>query len=54
MQGPILFPLVTMLTVVFVWLYVVRVRRATAVVPAYVSDFSENSPFLGEQEDISW
>jgi hypothetical protein len=43
-----------MLSVVFVWLYFVQARRATAVTPAYVSDFSKNDPFSEKQEDVSW
>ncbi len=50
----ILFPSIMMLSVVFVWLYIVQARRATAVVPAYVSNFSRNIPFPEEQEDLSW
>lgn len=54
MRGPIIFPFMTMLTVVLVWLYVIRMRRVTAVAPAYISSFPENRSFSGEQEELSW
>ncbi len=50
----VLYPSIMMLSVVFVWLYIVQARRATAVAPAYVSNFPGNSPFPKEQESVSW
>jgi len=54
MRLPIFFPLVIVLSGMFVWLYIFQARRATAVAPATVSNFSRNIPFPGEQEELLW